>query len=515
MKLIPKLCLILATFSLSFAACEPVNEPENPDKPVVPPDPDPEPIKPHPSSITFEEIIEKGAGDYEVKSAVVVAAGAFNFVVTDGTAYMLLYDPDKTVSLGDELSLEGEVKDFNGVPEWNKPSMELISSDRKFNYPESEEITESFIQKQSSNATITYGKAVGTKNGYKVSVGGEALYTYSNILVPDGNVIIYGFTIGYASKFDNVNFVVTSFATSDAPEPDPEPNPDPDPEPDPDPDPVTSLYPWAELPVMYDEDRNGVHDTDANIYYATHFTDLKSPSGGDARNYTVCFSGEHHCPIWVAAPRHQMYQNKGTSRTDDYGKDPKIPSSVQYNSKVTGSGCNKGHMLGSAERLASRKTNQQVFYYTNIAPQLQSGFNTGGGGWNTLEAYVDGQVCSDTLYIVIGCYFEKFTDGYGNTVSPKTISFGGRNDVDMPTMFYYALLRTKKGNTGKSLKNCSASEMKCAAFVRSHTNDLKGQKVSSREMMSISDLEKITGVKYFTNVPNAPKTSFSASEWGL
>ena len=51
--------------------------------------------------------------------------------------------------------------------------------------------------------------------------------------------------------------------------------------------------------------------------------------------------------------------------------------------------------------------------------------------------------------------------------------------------------------------------------IRTHTNSLKGQRVSSKEMMSISDLEKLTGIRYFENVPNAPKTSFKASEWGL
>ncbi|MBR4686952.1 MAG: DNA/RNA non-specific endonuclease, partial [Bacteroidales bacterium] len=83
------------------------------------------------------------------------------------------------------------------------------------------------------------------------------------------------------------------------------------------------------------------------------------------------------------------------------------------------------------------------------------------------------------------------------------------------TMFYYVLLRTKKGNTGKALKNCSADEMMCVAFVRSHTNSLKGQKVTARELMSVADLEKITGVTYFPNVPNAPKNTFKASDWGL
>jgi DNA/RNA endonuclease G, NUC1 len=170
-------------------------------------------------------------------------------------------------------------------------------------------------------------------------------------------------------------------------------------------------------------------------------------------------------------------------------------------------------MLGSAERTSSTATNRDVFYYTNIAPQLSSNFNTGGGRWNVLEDFVDTQVCADTLYEVLGCYFDKYTDAYGETQTPSVISFGGRDDVAMPTMFYYVLLRTKKGNSGKALKNCSASELQCVAFVRSHVN--VRQAVSRKELMSVSDLEKITGVTYFPNVPNAPKDTFSAADWGL
>lgn len=275
---------------------------------------------------------------------------------------------------------------------------------------------------------------------------------------------------------------------------------------------------WYELPVMRLKE-DGVYLSDSgnsDYYYAWHMCagGEKGPGGKTARNYTVCFSASQHCPYWVAAPRHSMYVGN-SGRNDSYRVDAAIPANLQYNSTSTGGGCNKGHMLGSAERTCSAATNRDVFFYPNIAPQLSSGFNTGGGGWNTLEDWVDKQVCSDTLYIVIGCYFKEFTDGYGNRVSPQTISFGGRNDVGFPTMFYYLLLRTKSGNTGKALKDCSASELKCAAFVRAHTNSLKGQKVSSKEMMSVKDLEEITGFTYFSNVPNAPKSSISASDWGL
>lgn len=264
---------------------------------------------------------------------------------------------------------------------------------------------------------------------------------------------------------------------------------------------------WPELPV---------EDTfNSDYYFAHHITDV-TMKGEKARNYTVCFSAEHHCPVWVAAPRHKAYEVKTVERTDAYKRDPQIPSNIQYSSKDTGGDCNKGHMLGSAERLVSRKTNEQVFYYTNIAPQYSSGYNTGGGGWNILEDWIDGKVCSDTTYLVIGTYFDRYTDGYGVTASPKKISFGGRNnDVSCPTMFYIAVLRTKRGNTGKSVIECSESELMCAAFVRTHSNEHKDQEVTQREMMSISDLERLTGHQFFVNVPNAPKGYFKASDWGL
>ena len=79
-------------------------------------------------------------------------------------------------------------------------------------------------------------------------------------------------------------------------------------------------------------------------------------------------------------------------------------------------------------------------------------------------------------------------------------------------MFYYALLRTKKGNSGKRVQDCSADELQCAAFTICHKM-AKGHKPQAADMMSISDLEKLTGFTYFPNVPNAPKSKFNSSDW--
>lgn len=340
--------------------------------------------------------------------------------------------------------------------------------------------------------------------------------------------------------------ISTGGSTPSVPTPDPEqPNPE-NPEPD-DPDqpgqggsgqdpqpPVAPPTPdpndncpndWYELPTInYSKEGSYYTSTSSlygKLYYAHHICagGEKYSHGGShpfngkpMRNYTVCYSSEHHCPVWVAAPRHQRYQS-GASRTDAYAQDPKIPSNIQYSSKSTGGGCNKGHMLGSAERLSTSATNRQVFYYTNIAPQYSDTFNTGGGAWNNLEDWVDGHVCSDTLYVVIGAYFNDFSCKSGSATAKK-ISYGGRSDVSCPTMFYYVLLRTKNGNTGKPLSQCSSSEMQCVAIVRSH-KAAKGRKNFAEDMMSVSDLEKITGFTYFQNVPQAPKSTYKASDWGL
>ena len=371
--------------------------------------------------------------------------------------------------------------------------------------------------------------------GFMVSVAGEEKYDIYP--VSNGRIIEYTLenlkantaydyrayvrAAGESWLFESQTFKTLEPTPEPEPEPDPDPEPDPEPEPEPEPEPTptptegnTYRSAWYELPIEIDTNKDGRDDKNSTYYYAHHLCaggEKNAQRNGSARNFSVCFSSTHHCPVWVAAPRHRCYQS-GASRTDAYAKDPQIPSDIQYSSKSTGGGCNKGHMLGSADRLSSTATNKQVFYYSNIAPQYSDSFNTGGGAWNTLEDHIDDLVCSDTLYVVIGCHFDQYTDKYGNTGRPAKISYGGRSDVSRPTMFYYALLRTKSGSSGKAVTNCSASELQCAAFVICH-EQAKGHKPEARDLISISELEELTGFTYFPNVPNAPKSTFNANDW--
>lgn len=256
---------------------------------------------------------------------------------------------------------------------------------------------------------------------------------------------------------------------------------------------------WAELPEI---------EQGGDIYAVRHLL-----SDG-RRNYTVCYSAEHRAPLWVAAPVHRSYTGE-VKRVDNYDYDPSLPVNIQPRLSRSYGDYTRGHMLGSAERTASREMNNQTFYVSNIAPQLRDGFNERGGAWNNLESFVDRQVCADTLYVVTGAIYDSFTDSDGTRIEPRTTR--NRSDgksIGVPTAYYKALLRTKSGRTGKSVAHCRKSELKCAAFIVGHRT-AAGRKPSAEDMISIRELERLTGVEFFVGVSSAPKGTANAEDWGL
>ena len=256
---------------------------------------------------------------------------------------------------------------------------------------------------------------------------------------------------------------------------------------------------WAELPTQ---------KASNDIYITSHLL------GDNRRNYTVCYSREHRAPLWVAAPVHRAYKGD-VKRVDNYDFDPPLPVNIQITLDRSYGDYTRGHMLGSGERTATREMNNQTFYVTNIAPQLREGFNERGGAWNNLEYFVDRQICADTLYVVTGAIYDDFTAPDGTNIKARTtVNKNANKRVGVPTAYYKALLRTKSGRTGKSVVECKASELKCAAFIIPHRSDA-GHKPTAEDMISIKELERLTGVNFFANVPNAPAGKAAAKDWGL
>ncbi len=250
----------------------------------------------------------------------------------------------------------------------------------------------------------------------------------------------------------------------------------------------TAYSGWAELPDEQPE-------MSGDYYYAYHMCD---DTDEPMRNFSVCYSKSKLCPVWVAAPLHSCYIGDA-ERKDNYIDDPDIP----FEQGEDWPNYDRGHLLASSDRTITQNANDQAFYRSNIGPQIDFGFNRSGGAWRYLEKFAsEQQICSDTLYVVSGCYWAN-----SETVSTATT---------VPTHYFKAMLRTKSGSSGKAVWNCTSDELKCAAFLLEHKAYESGSATTNADMMmSISELELLTGHTLFTNAPNAPKESYSASEWGL
>lgn len=252
---------------------------------------------------------------------------------------------------------------------------------------------------------------------------------------------------------------------------------------------------WAEMPEMVKAD---------NLEYGFHD---KLPSNNALRNYSFCFDKEKYCALWVAYPLHESYI--GTAkRTDDWEYDPcciddeyepNLKKSYYSQGGVTNTH-SRGHHLPSADRTASKEDNATTFYFTNMTPQLQS---LNGATWETIEGDLrEKWICSDTLYVVTGAHFEK-----GANYDYAWDNGGNGKACAVPTYYYKVVLRTKSGDSGKWVGNCSSDELKCVGFWFEH----KGG--APRQTMSVAEIEKKTGLTFFPNVPNAPKDIYNSSEW--
>ena len=182
-------------------------------------------------------------------------------------------------------------------------------------------------------------------------------------------------------------------------------------------------------------------------------------------------------------------------------------------------------MLASSYRGCGDKNNPaeinvQTFYSSNIAAQ-RSGDCAFQTLWGAAERKIqDNYVCADTLYVVSGAHFanEKITATDANIFSLSSLC----KTCIVPTHFYKIVLRTKSGSTGKSIQECSASELKAVGFWFSNT-DTDEQTGSATptlgkvHLRSVAEIERLTGNEFdfFPEVPDEVKQSFNPSDWGF
>lgn len=238
-------------------------------------------------------------------------------------------------------------------------------------------------------------------------------------------------------------------------------------------------------------------------------------------NYCIGYNTRLKANCWTAYKWYNGFSSKNThwnrnkwkqgetfngygGSSDPFQPDPVLPESVRITSNdYKSSGYDRGHILGSADRLNSKEANGQTFYMSNMHPQLKA-FNEMGGIWYNLENFVrayDTSTFRDTLYVV-----------KGGTISAGNYTMVGQNDnLVCPNYFYMAIL----GYT-KSLPKTSNGYFAIAYWMEHKaTQDV----VSAKYTITIDELEKRTGIDFFCNLPDeiedAVESRYYLSDWRL
>lgn len=242
--------------------------------------------------------------------------------------------------------------------------------------------------------------------------------------------------------------------------------------------PSGKLATYLEMPAVV---RDSGHD---------FFTVRMNYPSSNFRNYSFYYSYADYLSLWVAYPLNKDLEGSG-SRTNEWGFYPGMEVSDQPNVTTGGFGAygyDRGHHLPSADR-KRYDANLQTFYGINMTPQLPE-FNQ--EIWEHLESRVRGYSASsisDTLYIVTGCVVEG---------SSKKVPDRGGHRLTVPVAYYKALLRYKP-NAKNTVDN---SGYNAIAFYLEHKN-YNNSDVTGEYAMSIRELEKKTGIDFFTNLQYA------------
>lgn len=152
------------------------------------------------------------AGTYTIKGLTVYAVANASLVVAgDNTGYILVYKSSHGLKVGTTFNVAGTVKNYNGVWEFDSPSITGKAVGETPVYPEAIEADEAYLASYGTATKIEYVHAKGTQNGRNIKVGAQTLYMSAENPETDGKPVeVSGFVYGYNTKFSSASFVATS-----------------------------------------------------------------------------------------------------------------------------------------------------------------------------------------------------------------------------------------------------------------------------------------------------------------
>lgn len=187
----------------------------------------------------------------------------------------------------------------------------------------------------------------------------------------------------------------------------------------------------------------------------------------------VSFNPDLHIPNWVAWELTGDETDGQEARSNKFVADPTVAASATPDD-YRNSGYDRGHMAPAGDMKWSREAMDETFYMTNICPQNKS-LNT--GAWKKLEEKSRQWAKRDSA-IVIVC---------GPVVTDRLTEHIGANKVAVPKRFFKVILAPY------------AMPPRGIGFIMENSKIEGGMQ---RTAVSIDDVERITGLDFFYNLPD-------------
>lgn len=221
----------------------------------------------------------------------------------------------------------------------------------------------------------------------------------------------------------------------------------------------------------------------------------------DAINFCTEWDCDLKSQRWSCYQLHQGFTG-GYSRVADFTFDPDLSPSDYYSEYLFFPGFQRGHICPSYDRTFSQEANTQTFYMSNMQPQYGT-FNASSGSnvglWlrmeRILQKWAKSLSATDTIFVCKGGTIDK-SENIIKRIDGKLI---------VPKYFFMAILRkTKFGYAAMG-------------FWSEQTNEWRTNETLLSHAMSIDELEQLTGLDFFCNLPDKTEREvearFTPSVW--
>ncbi|MCU0354930.1 MAG: DNA/RNA non-specific endonuclease [Cytophagales bacterium] len=242
----------------------------------------------------------------------------------------------------------------------------------------------------------------------------------------------------------------------------------------------TVARPTDSKPLPKEEEKDETETDATNLVSSLYPTGAKVEVVQHAA-YTLGYAEPYEQAAWVAYRLTAKMVNGKIPRDDNFRPDPDVSTGSAVPEDYRRSGYDRGHLAPAADFRSSAKWMDESFFMSNMSPQIHE-FNA--GIWENLESQTRRWARRfKTLYVITG---PVLRDGL-----PR---IGKYNQVAVPEYFYKVIY-------------LPAPENKAIGFVmRNEGSDKKVRDFA----MPVAQVEKLTGLRFFTGLPSSQQTVLKA-----